>query len=175
MPHAIKTVLYFLGTLNDQDVEWLMAHGRKLTVEAGAEIIVENRPTEHVFFILSGEFTVNVSAAAEQPRIAPGEMLGEISFVDSRPPSATVTALVESTVGAVPVAALSAKLESDTAFAARFYKSMSIALADRLRARLPGSRGAELEDDAQLSGNVLDIISMAGSRFAEMQRRTWGS
>src|SRR6185436_6178421 len=62
-----------------------------------------------------------------------GEVAGEMSFLDSRPPSASVRALEKCSVLAIPKSRLSQKLETDTAFAARFYRALGVFLSDRLR------------------------------------------
>jgi len=179
MPAGYKKVLYFLGILDDQDLEWIVRNGVKQPVPARTAIIREGQPTEWLYFILSGEFSVTSAwARAEIAHLGAGEILGEISFVDSRPPSATVTAVADSVIGAVPVDALERKLGKDTAFAARFYKAIAVALADRLRARaglgLKPSPG-EGESDIEVPPHLLDTMSIAGTRFADMQRRPWGS
>ena len=109
-----------------------------------------------------------------------GEVLGEISFVDARPPSASVRAEIESKVGAIPRAALQAKLRQDVGFAARFYQSLAVFLADRLRTTTGslGSRDLQLAEDVEdvdeLASHLMANISMAGMRFTEMQRGRWG-
>ena len=117
-------------------------------------------------------------AGGEVARLGPGEILGEISFVDSRPTSADVTAVGEATVGAVAVDVLERKLARDPAFAARFYKAIAVALADRLRLGLSSSGNAAVaadQDDLDVAPHLLDSISMAGNRFADLQRRPWGA
>jgi CRP/FNR family cyclic AMP-dependent transcriptional regulator len=106
--------------------------------------------------------------------------VGEISFVDARPPVASVRAEVESMAGAIPRSALAKKLQEDVGFAARFYQSVAVFLADRLR-KTTGSLGTEepqldesIEDTDELAPHLMANISMAGLRFAEMQRRHWG-
>jgi hypothetical protein len=92
-----------------------------------------------------------------------------------------VRAEVPSQVGAVPRSALSAKLGEDVGFAARFYRVLAVFLADRLRTTT-GSLGAgklplaeNVEDEDELASHLLEGISTAGLRFAEMQRREWGN
>ena len=53
-----------------------------------------------------------------------GEVLGELSFLDSRPPSASVIATTEVTVLALSRQKLNAKLAADAPFAARFYRAL---------------------------------------------------
>jgi CRP/FNR family cyclic AMP-dependent transcriptional regulator len=179
MAGSFKKVLYFLGTLDDQDIDWMVRSGEKRTVPAATRIIQEGQPSEFLFFILAGEFAVTSERGkAEIARLTAGEILGEISFVDSRPPSATVTATTDSVVGAIPETVLVKKLRQDLAFASRFYRSIAVALADRLRARnllsTKGAPSSSMDDDMEIPAHLLDTMSMAGMRFSEMQRRHWG-
>lgn len=181
MAGALKKVLCMLGILNDEDVEWIVTTGTRRKIPIGTPIICEGQHNEALFFVLGGEFSVtSVKASGEIARLHSGEVVGEVSFVDSRPPSATVTAKLDSVVGAVPMEALQRKLEDDLGFASRFYKAMAVTLADRLRAASSlGCRpaaGVEMDDsDDEIAPELLDAISMAGNRFADMQRRSWGS
>jgi len=180
MSAAYHKVLYFLGTLDDQDIDWMVRNGVKKPVAAGTRIIREGQPTEFLFFILAGEFSVTSGRSkAEIARLTAGEILGEISFVDSRPPSATVTAVSDAMVGAVSDAALERKLGQDLAFAARFYRSIAVALADRLRAGnllgIKSAPAAAADESLEVPAHLLDTMSMAGMRFADMQRRHWGA
>ena len=179
MTTGLKKVLYFLGTLDDQDIDWMVRHGEKRTVPPQARLIAEGQAADWLYFILSGQFSVTSSRAkGEVARLGPGEILGEISFVDSRPASADVTAVGEATVGAVAVDALERKMARDTAFAARFYKAIGVALADRLRVGVASSGNAAVpadQDDRDVAPHLLDSISMAGMRFANLQQRPWGT
>ena len=102
-----------------------------------------------------------------------------MSFVDARPPSATVRAQEDSTVFAVAKSVLTAKLASDLGFAARFYRALAIYLSTTVRERhralgyATGEAVApeEEEDDAdELDPNVLDGVYLAGERFSRMVR-----
>lgn len=181
MAGVLRKVLYLLGILNDQDIDWMVRNGLRKQVPAGSSIIQEGQPSEALFFVLAGEFGVTSGKMkGEISHVLEGEVIGEVSFVDSRPPSATVTAKRDSMVGAVPAPLLRQKLEDDLGFASRFYKSMAVTLADRLRAQstmgYKAPAGAEIEDDEDdIAPEQLDALSMAGSRFAEMKRRRWGA
>jgi len=179
MAEGLKKVLYFLGTLDDRDIDWLVRNGVREAIPAQTPIIREGHAIERLYFTLAGEFSVTSEhARSEIARLTQGEILGEISFVDARPPSATETATKDAVVGAVPIQLLSRKLDQDAAFAARFYKSIAIALADRLRvASVLGLRPRADADIAseEMPPHLLDTLSMAGARFAEMQRRPWGA
>lgn len=177
----MRKALYFLGVMDDADTEWLIRHGTRRTLAPGELLIEEGKPAEWLYFVLDGAFVVSTRTAASVAVLKAGDVIGEISFVDSRPPSANVRAEVPSQVGAVPRAALSAKLGEDVGFAARFYRSLAVFLADRLRTTT-GSLGAGrlqlaegVEDEDELASHLLEGLSTAGLRFAEMQRREWGS
>src|SRR5687767_2764224 len=99
MATGLKKVLYFFGVLDDQDVDWMVRNGVRKSIPARTQIIAEGTPSDWLYFILAGEFSVTSSkTSGEIARLTPGEILGEISFVDSRPPSANVTAVTESVV-----------------------------------------------------------------------------
>jgi CRP-like cAMP-binding protein len=99
-----------------------------------------------------------------------------MSFVDARPPSATVKAAEDSTVFALSKALLTRKLAADSGFAARFYRALAIYLSTTVRERhrdlAPGAEGEDEEDDAdELDPNVLDGVYLAGERFDRMVKR----
>lgn len=180
---TLKKALYFLGILDDDDVEWMVRSGARRNVPAGTAIIKEGEATEALFFVLSGEFAVtSARARGEIARVESGEVVGEVSLVDSRPPSATVKAVTDSVVGAVPIPLLERKLSDDPGFQGRFFKSIAVALAGRLRAAnsmgYRPAQGVQMNDDDddsnEIAPELLDSLYMAGMRFADMQKRSWG-
>jgi CRP-like cAMP-binding protein len=148
---------------------------------AATTLIHQGKPTDSLFFVLDGAFEVFTSKAPKLAVLKAGEVVGEISFVDSRPPTASVRALMESQVGVIPRTLLAAKLKADVGFGARFYRALATFMADRLRTTV-GNFGTgtleldeEIEDVDEVAPHLMDNISMAGARFSEMQRRSWGS
>jgi CRP/FNR family transcriptional regulator, cyclic AMP receptor protein len=176
----MRKALYLLGILDDEDIGWIVRHGKKLRVSAGTRLIEEGTPSEWLYFVLDGAFVVSTRTAPRIAVLKAGEVIGEVSFVDDRPPTASVHADSSGLVGAVPRTALAEKLRQDVGFAARFYKSIATFLADRLRVTT-GSLGVQRfdldpgsEDLDELAPHLLRDLAMAGTRFAEMQRRDWG-
>ena len=117
----MKKALYLLGVLDDSDVEWMTRVGRKRSVAAGTLVIQVGKQIDTIFFVLDGAFSVlGPDGQKEIARLGVAEIMGEMSFVDSRPPSATVKALTNSLVLAIPRTELTMRLEENVAFAARF-------------------------------------------------------
>jgi CRP-like cAMP-binding protein len=176
----MKKVLYILGALSDQDVEWLVSTGSRQEFAAGSTLVEEGRHIDTVFITLLGRLSVTseVAGGKEIDRLGPGDIVGEMSFVDSLPPSATVIAEEDTVVLTIPRPALAMKLEQDSGFASRFYLAIAIFLSDRMRdmIRQAGpSGGAILDEDVldegELDPNVLDSIYLAGTRFDRILRQ----
>lgn len=131
----MRKVMYLMGILEDEDVEWLGRNGSTKYMMAGTVLVHEGGPIEDVFVVLDGKLSVVVKAMGNQEiaSLLAGEIVGEMSFVDSRAPSASVAAAADSHVLAIPRAILTNKLKSDTAFASRFYRAVATLLAGRLR------------------------------------------
>ena len=168
----MKKVLYILGELDDRDADWLVRMGRSIDVPDGHTIIREGEPIDSIYFVTGGVFRVTTQASGgEIARIGTGEVLGEISYVDRRPPTATVTALEDGRVLAIPRATLTEKLESDPGFSSRFYKAIATFLADRLRSTLQQVGGEVADDDEGLDLDELHTLSQGGVRFERILRR----
>ena len=163
--------LAFLGVLGDGDVEWLVANSKQQDLPPGAVLIRHGEPVESLFLILDGALDVSIPLPKEHQvaRLYAGELAGEMSFVDSHPPSATVTAGLASSVLAIAMADLAGKIESDIGFAARFYKGISVLLSERLRAADRGAYTSEL--DVRAAAEKADLMETLTARFHEIRTR----
>ena len=174
----MRKALFFLGILNDSDLDWMISHGTKREVAAGSVLVHEGKPVDSMFIVLDGRLAVSSSKAGgkEIARLMCGEVVGEMSFLDSRPPSASVSATEKCFVLAIPTQRLSEKLENDTGFAARFYHALGVFLSDRLRSTVSMLGYGRMTPDDQdaideLDPAALDKVSLAGARFDWLQRR----
>jgi|CXWL01.1.fsa_nt_gi CRP-like cAMP-binding protein len=183
----MRKVLFLFGQLNDDDVEWMLRAGTRREVPAGGILIEQGIPAPAVFIVLEGRFAVWIrpkgsldpEIAREIARLNAGEIVGEMSFVDARPPSATVKAIEDSTVFALAKPTLLAKLANDLGFAARFYRALAIYLSTTVRERhralglgVAGGVAEDADDEAdELDAAVLDGVSLAGERFDRMVKR----
>src|SRR5262249_5600780 len=139
----MKQTLYLFGQLQDRDIEWMIRSGRKRQLDPGTTIIEQGRPIQNLYIILDGFLGVWVQARGDTmiARLGCGEIVGEMSFVDGRPPSATVRAVTKAVVLAFSREQFAAHLEEDTAFAAHFFRGVAMFLSDRLRKEVSSARG----------------------------------
>lgn len=181
----MRKVLYLFGQLSDGDIEWLTGRGQARQVATGEVIIHQGVPVDALFILLRGRLSVSLPSLGnrEIARLNAGEVVGEMSFVDARPPSATVTALEDSVVFAVPKISLSSHLDRDLGFAARFYKALAIYLSTTVRERHQMLGYGEdvdvldedLDDPDELDPVVLDAVALAGDRFDRLVKKVLGS
>jgi CRP/FNR family transcriptional regulator, cyclic AMP receptor protein len=176
----MKKVFFLLGELVDEDIDWMVSTGRREEVMAGTVLIQEGRPIDTLLILLEGTLSVSVSALEGKTiaRLTSGAVVGEMSFADARPPSATVQAVENSLVLAIPRASLVEKLKEDEGFASRFYRAIAIFLSTRLRGtvrylgyakgQLLQGEDSSLED---LSPEMLDNVPLAKARFDWLLRR----
>ncbi len=178
----MRKVLFLLGSLSDRDVDWLASVGRVRLFHQGEVLIRQGQPIEDMFLLLDGTLSVRLGAAAgrELAKMYPGEIAGELSFLDSRPPSATVLALEQSRALAVPRTQLNRRLAMDEGFAARFYRGLGVFLASRLRQRVSlmgfaAGEDLEMEDPDELDPELLDQTALAAVRFDHLLSRFRGA
>jgi CRP/FNR family cyclic AMP-dependent transcriptional regulator len=177
----MRKSLYILGRLSDEDVEWMLAFGQRHPVAPGDVLIRQGQPVEDLYLILEGIFAVTDDRRGghELARVGGGEIVGEMSFIDANPPSATVTAVEDGLVLALSRKLLQQRLDQDTAFGSRFYFALAVFLSDRLRATegklYRGDDSVQAGEDAidedELDPNVLDTVHLAGARFKHMLDR----
>jgi CRP-like cAMP-binding protein len=169
---VMRKVLYIFGLLSDADVQWIAKTGVLKRLRNGDVVIHEGEQTDALIFILEGELAVSNLVLGQFARMGVGEIVGEISLVDSAPPSATVTARGDGLALFLDKEMLIEKLAADNGFGSRFYRALAVFLADRLREarRSSGNRSMGETDiaDDELDVGILDRVSSAGDRFNQM-------
>lgn len=168
----MRKALYILGILSDADVQWLLETGEKRHLAAHDMLIHHGRTAEGLFILLSGTLAVTSPAGKEITRLERGEMVGEMSFIEARPPSVAVRAINAAQVLMIPRYHLQKRLEQNEGFAARFYRAIALFLSERLRsttARLGYGDTRAVDnpppDPDELDDNALDGLYLAGTRF----------
>src|SRR3974377_1898216 len=87
---AAKNGLVFL-TPND----WALIADKAIRrqFKPGEHIVQKGRRTHGVYLVLKGTAAVQIAAQGKSPAIQPGEVCGEISFIDDLPATANVVAV----------------------------------------------------------------------------------
>ena len=166
----LRKVLLVFGEWNELDVAWLAQKGERMELEQQTTFIHEGETLEKIFVVLDGEADVLINIANKSTKVGSsrrGEILGEMSFLgENEQATATVQAKEAMLLLAVKKSAIRQKLEDDTGFAVRFYRSLAVLLShrsrDQLMARGMAAQAASLEE---LDLSTLSNLSTAGQRF----------
>ena len=155
-----------LNELADDEIAWLRTEGEIRLCEEGTALVQEGSRIEMLYVVLSGVLSVTIGGAAgrEIARLGPGQIIGEMSFLEDRPASASVRATEKVEVLVLPRATVEAKLRQDTAFSAHLYRGLAVVTSRRLR-NVVGEleRWVETEPAAEVE---------ALARWGEIARRT---
>ena len=170
----MKNALFILGYLDDSDIDWIKRSGTLVQYEELSRLITARERITEIFLLLSGELSIRPghNEREEVARIYPGEFIGELSFLDTRPPTESVVTATHVALVALDRAELNGKIRTDIAFAARFYRALGVLLTSRFRqtmGQLTLRPDDELEEDDlaadELDPDLLDRIAIAGHRF----------
>ena len=174
----MRKVLYILGKLCDQDMDWIARNGRLETAEPGQVLIEQGVHCDDMIIVMDGQLQVSVNGIGAVAELGAGELVGEMSFVDSAAPSATVAVSRSSRVLLLDKSDMRAELDRNKGFSARFYNALALFLADRLRtmqSQRALGEGGSLKDDAPLEDELdiemLECVSQAGASFNRLAQR----
>jgi CRP-like cAMP-binding protein len=168
----VKKILLFFSELNNNDLDWFVQKGKKETIPPERFLIREGQVSEALYIVVSGSFSVVIESQNKQElaRISVGEIVGEVSFIDTRPPLASVRSLEECVVLSIPRIQLLSKLQQDINFSSRFYRAICLCLSDRLRGTVSRlGYGYELDElDSRLGGfnqSMISNLELAEAKF----------
>lgn len=179
----MRKALFILAELNDGDIRWMAEAGSLRSLGPGDVLIQAGETVPALYVIVAGDVAVQMRDGGEIARMSLGDIVGEMSLVQRRPPDVSVVAVNNVRVLSIQQETLRARLSLEEGFAARFYRALSVFLADRLRenvARL-GTRIATPSDasdpetvdevaiDAiEIDEGALDGVHLAGARMRRL-------
>ena len=123
--------------LTEADMAKLAEKGRICRYKAQDVIMQQGARNSPVCWVRRGSVHIELTALYHGivfRNVRPGEIIGEISFLDEGASSAKVTANEEVEILEIDRSELTALLASDPSLAARFYQTLAMTLARRLRA-----------------------------------------
>lgn len=187
----LRQGLTVFAELQDPDLDWLIAVGQVQPLAAHQVLIHSNRPVDAFHILLDGSVALSLPtdrslpqlsrslppaamAATEIGRLSRGEMVGETLFLEVDRPNLTVRALRDSQVLSIPRWRLAAKLLHDVGFASRFYRVLTILLANQrqlLLQQITQRLSGEALPETDLGGQFLAQVALAEARFEWMLNR----
>lgn len=122
----------------DEEILAILGLGRRTRFAAGQSVIRAGSTEDRVLYIvISGELEAfqERSAGCEHKltRLVPGELFGEMSFIDGQPRSASVRALAASELLEIRPEDLERFCEREPAISLRFLKEIARILSHRIR------------------------------------------
>lgn len=115
----------------------LLDRASALSFAPGDTIIAQDRENPNIYVVRDGEVKVTLqqdgSDEVEVARLGIGSIVGEMAFVTGEVASANVIAVDEVMVLQVGHQHVSEMVSDDPRFAGRFYRSLAMVLAERLR------------------------------------------
>ncbi len=163
----MRKALYILGDLTEEDVIFLAKVGEIVQFNADDVVIQAGVEVKALYFLTSGAMNVRLGNGDIVASFGVGDVAGEMSFIENRPPEADVVATEACRLLAVSRTALNNELEQNPAFASRFYKALATFLSDRLRATTAMTAGSNSSQD-ELDERLLDIVHVAGDRMLRL-------
>ncbi len=124
-----------LFTLSDTHRDWILDASRELELPAGALLVEEGQDIGHISILIEGVMRV---FHPDNPRqviasIGPGQIIGEMSFIERLPASASVKAVERCMLLTLPFGILQEKMDRDQGFRAEFNGALLNSLSGRLR------------------------------------------
>jgi len=118
--------------------EWLFANGETIETGTEADLIKEGKHPEYLYILLSGTVKVITAKGAEFVELATlesGEMFGEMSFLESRPPVATIRPVTRCKILRLSRKKLSEALKNKPTVGKEFFQLTAQKLAAQLNSQ----------------------------------------
>jgi extracellular factor (EF) 3-hydroxypalmitic acid methyl ester biosynthesis protein len=128
-----KAICSKLEYLNANDVNLMLSKAKPVFFTAGEKLIREGVPSPGFFMVRSGEVEVR-RGDMKLASLQPGDVCGEMSFLENSNASASVVASKVSTIEFLSADELHGIFAAFPHLASRFYRSMALTLSRRLRA-----------------------------------------
>jgi len=193
--HNARDVLNVFSEFRDSDLNWLVNAGKVERYAANNFLLRAGRPTDFLYIILDGAFSVSLPESKMNPlalcfecpvenastmsvvtTITKGEIAGAIAFLDARPLPVTIRAVRESLVLAIPRSKFNLHIQKDLGFATRFYRILGPQLytlsmiAMELHGSQPSAQAsqgmdADIEYEGELDLDSLQRMTNGANRF----------
>lgn len=134
----VRSCRMFEG-LNEQVIEDIYNNGRIITIPGDHTLLKEGEMNPFLYFVLTGELRIYLPQGDKRfseihlNELGPNTVIGEYSFVDMKPSSASVISTQETTLFEVRKSDFQKVIESATSFSHIVYKNLLRILVQRCR------------------------------------------
>lgn len=121
------------------DLQAVFRHGKVIKLPVGAMLMEENQDNDHLYVLLHGTMEVYLPEndirfdRVPVTNLGPGDCIGEYSFVDDRPTSASVVAVEESALFKIQRDELLELMEQNKGLGMAVYRNLLLLMISRLR------------------------------------------
>jgi CRP/FNR family cyclic AMP-dependent transcriptional regulator len=140
MPKVIEQELSILSSSKNGLIyltanDWALIADKAVRVSfgKGQPLVHRARKSNGIYLVLKGTAKVHISSRTSSTAIGPGQICGEMSFLEDAPASANVVAQQDVDTFYVDRQTLETLFELFPHLASRFYRSLAMNLSRRLR------------------------------------------
>ncbi|MFY9793021.1 MAG: cyclic nucleotide-binding domain-containing protein [Candidatus Sulfotelmatobacter sp.] len=130
---VLATSKYGLVYLTANDWTLVADKASRVNFRKGQALVTRGKKSNGVYLLVKGTARVQIPSQKTTPEIGPGEICGEMSFLDDVPASANVIAQEDVEAYYLDRATLESLFELFPHLASRFYRSLATNLSHRLR------------------------------------------
>jgi CRP-like cAMP-binding protein len=153
----------FAALLEAEDWCALQARGQRRKIARAAVLMYEGEPGDRVMVLLAGRVKVTTTDDDGQETLlsirGPGEILGDLSFLDEQPRSSTVTALESVEVLAIASGVFASYLEERPRVTLVILRTLSARFRDASRKRV---QFRELDTVGRLAARLVELCERYG-------------
>jgi CRP/FNR family cyclic AMP-dependent transcriptional regulator len=132
----LQTAEHRLEYLTPNDWALLIDRAKKVIFKKEETLIKKGRQTNVVYLLVRGSAKIEVELGVRIARIGPGQICGEMAFLENGVASATAIAEQEIEACAIDWSTLGDLFELYPHVASRFYRSLAVSLSRRLRRQI---------------------------------------
>jgi CRP-like cAMP-binding protein len=124
-----------LEHLTPNDWSLILDKSKRVSFKKGEILVQQAKQVKTVYLLVKGQAKVEVSKM-KVAEVGPGEICGEMAFLENSLASATVIVTEDVEAAAIEWSALSQLFELFPHLGSRFYRSIAVSLSRRLREQL---------------------------------------
>lgn len=131
-------LITILEVLSDEDIQWLLSTGVEDRIEPDTVVIKAGEYISSIYIVLEGTLGIYLSQSEDKMinTVGAGEILGEMSYLEDNPTSATVISQEPTVLLNISRDALDDRIGENPDFGRRLYKGIGISVSQRLRQTL---------------------------------------